>query len=487
MEQCKACGGPIRKYAEGTTDGPVGLEGVDLVFKDPSAQPVPQIPYAPQPLMQSDYKEEPVQAQQPNNSYAPEEKVDEQSVPATPEEPMMETEETPGQKKQVVFNDVYGEGLKSLQDMMAGHIKPKTYSDLFHNKELPGKIGTIFGLMLSGAGSGLTGQPNMLLEMMNKEIDRDFEGQKNSAVNAQNFLRLHQQHRMNEAQIDKMVKEGKLTMAQADLAKAEADIKAHAGARIEANNATLAKWVELTKTLPPTDQRRINAESMLRALFPMINSENIDIANKAASAAALFGQGNQPSQDPEEAFKNQTRAYRMGGLKDLAEDMEAKHVPGTVGVATRKIPEKTQEEIVGHQVLDRGLNDLINFAKTHSTIVPGTADYNKGVTLARDLQAKVRESVLNTVYREGEQPILDQFVKTNPAGLDKWLKTIPQLETLKSINQKDYGTKLKNFGLKPAASAQSSEAQGDIVKMNGKPFRPQKGPDGKLYYVPVKK
>jgi hypothetical protein len=85
-------------------------------------------------------------------------------------------------------------------DLTMGHIQPETMSSLFAKNDTAGKIGTIFGLMLSGAGSGISGQRNALLDLMQKQIDNDLEAQKASAANAQNFYRMHQQANLTNAQ-----------------------------------------------------------------------------------------------------------------------------------------------------------------------------------------------------------------------------------------------------------------------------------------------
>lgn len=91
--------------------------------------------------------------------------------------------------------------MNKARDMAMGDVSPKTYSDLYADKGTLGKIGTIFGLIVGGAGSGLTGQPNALLSMMTKQIDQDFEKQKVNRENARNFLSLQYQHNVQRAQI----------------------------------------------------------------------------------------------------------------------------------------------------------------------------------------------------------------------------------------------------------------------------------------------
>lgn len=132
------------------------------------------------------------------------------------------TETSVGEPVVSAADEVLQERNNTAQDLMEGQIHPKTYGDLFASKDTLGKIGTMFGLLLGGAGSGLTGQPNALLKMMDKTIERDLDAQKTSAANRQNFYKIRQQQVMNEAIVKRYAAENGLTRAQAKevLAKA---------------------------------------------------------------------------------------------------------------------------------------------------------------------------------------------------------------------------------------------------------------------------
>jgi hypothetical protein len=91
----------------------------------------------------------------------------------------------------------YQQSMKLAEDFANKAIDPKRY---WNDKSALGKIGTIFGLLIGGIGSGLTKQPNAALEMMNKEIDRDIEAQKQSKEGALNFLKAQYAHNMQQAQ-----------------------------------------------------------------------------------------------------------------------------------------------------------------------------------------------------------------------------------------------------------------------------------------------
>jgi len=110
-------------------------------------------------------------------------------------------------------------------ELATGKINPMTIKDYFHNRDTLGKIGTIFGLLVSGAGSGLAHQQNAALELINKELDRDLEGQKLSQSNAQNWYKMSIEHERNKALNAKTMAEIPLTEAQKNLAQAEANYR----------------------------------------------------------------------------------------------------------------------------------------------------------------------------------------------------------------------------------------------------------------------
>lgn len=61
------------------------------------------------------------------------------------------------------------------KEVAAGKIDPQRY---MHSKSTGSKIAAAIGIMLSGLGSGLSGQPNMAMQVLNKNIENDIESQK---------------------------------------------------------------------------------------------------------------------------------------------------------------------------------------------------------------------------------------------------------------------------------------------------------------------
>lgn len=165
------------------------------ITPEASLAPQPQAAATPAPAAAPAPAQTPPAPAQPSNDHPI--MLDEIKAGTSPEVEPEPAVQTPADKAQQMTN----ENLNFADDLSFGRIKPKTYGDLYHSKDTLGKIGTIFGLMLGGMGSGLTGQPNALMHMMDKEIERDLEAQKKDQENAQNWYNIALQKAMNEPEI----------------------------------------------------------------------------------------------------------------------------------------------------------------------------------------------------------------------------------------------------------------------------------------------
>lgn len=420
---------------------------------------------------------------QEEQANAPQPQAEMEPAQSAPSAPVAEANSEPQQAappiaktfaehKKAALDEHLAENQAFEQDLKNGHITPKTYSDLFAQKSTLGKIGTAFGLLLSGMGAGLTHQPNALLAMMDKQISNDLESQKSSKTNAIDFLKLNQQRLLNQSQskyLDVQTKE-----------------KAYALSRAQMNSAALHQMVQMAQKLPEGSPQRQQADQALAFMNNAVQAENYSIADRYAtgSAFAKMLYGNQPGASDEQNFQKQTSGMRMLGPQGetRAKDMESKHVPGFKGQASVPVSTADRDALMGHQKLQSGLDDLLNFTKTHSTIIPGTKEYNIGQSKVRKLQSEIREGVLGTVYKAGEQPLLDKFVAQNPAGLDKWWKTIPQLQTLKDANIRDLNVRKESLGFPVDKQAATSQDQPQIKIVNGVKY--MRGPNGEAVKVP---
>ena len=333
------------------------------------------------------------------------------------------------------------EAMKVANDVGAGHISPTTYGDLFAKRNTLQKIGTLFGLLVAGAGSGLTGQPNAVLQMMNKELENDMDAQKKSADNAQNFLRIHQAKALNEANIGKLGADTKYIQTQTAGQQADNAMKL----------ITLKYVGDTIGKIPDNSPQKGPAVQIHNALKQGVAN---DINNGNARAAE------------EAAFVARNNALRMSGnpgLSSIATSNEARHVPG-VGDASIPVPQNVREEIISHDKLQKSVGDLLQYSENHTNLIPGTPEYNKGAQKVRIVQQMVRDGLLGTVFRPSEKSLLDAFTgETNPAGLFKMLSTQPKLKELLNANTRESNATKSAYGL-PETDGETMQKYGATYK-----------------------
>ena len=195
-------------------------------------------------------------------------------------------------------DELDNEEMQHIQDMATGRINPKTYKTMWADKSTPGKIMTLFGLALSGIGAGLSRQPNMLLEMMNKEIERDMAAQQQNKTGARDFLSLQYQHDLQKAQARRIDYENKATEAETKLglpAKvklniAQADALDAQMAGLSSKNSAINKaYVDMIGQMSdvvkdnPAGQALLN-DTIVPAVMGKIQQNNADTAAKTKLA-----------------------------------------------------------------------------------------------------------------------------------------------------------------------------------------------------------
>lgn len=352
-----------------------------------------------------------------------------QQVRRTPDQVYAESK----QKRNMEASNIYN-------DLMAGHIKPQTYHQLlFEGKDFFGRMGSMFGLLLSGAGSGLAKQPNMLLEMMNKEIDRNLESQVKSVESAQNLYRLN---------IQKELADANMTKAQAETAGIWKDVQ--------------QKALQNSKT-----QMELFVFHSLGQQAHLLPSSVKPVANQTLNG--LEGQVVQ-SIDKRNDEMAQNEALRMmgqlgylPGADKIADSREARTVPG-VGTSAQVVPGPVREQLAKYQGMNDALDDLMNYSKKHNNVLPVGPAFEEGATKALAVQQMVREVMLHTVFRDSEKKLLDQFVELNPAGVFKAIKTQPKLKAILESNRIASNALKKSYGLPTKGAESPTPPDGTPIK-----------------------
>jgi hypothetical protein len=328
--------------------------------------------------------------------------------------PRMSQNVTPTQYKDSVQNDIMDEGRAWSKDLDDGYIKPQTYHDLFANKGTLGKIGTLFGLLVAGAGSGLTHQPNAVLEMMNKEISNDLDAQKASSSNRQNYIRMAQQHELNKANVLTQAAGRKLTAAETGQINQLVDLKS----KMFAQRGAMANIMANVNKMPegPDKQRAMNAAAMM---YKGLDAENSDAASRFATAQALTHFGDAGSQQGNEAaYQQNQNMLRRSGNGDWADQNDQRHIPGIAGSASRPIPEDVRSRVVAMNTLDNQMNNLMNAVNNYKTFsLKGNLDpriTGPMAVKAHEAAALYNQTLDGLGMTEGRMDWLDKQIPSNP-------------------------------------------------------------------------
>jgi len=425
--------------------------------------------------------ESPAPAQAPVPAAEPAAPVQPEVPPSQPQPPQANEPLNPFQQAhQMALQKYMAEDKAWQNDLNNGHITPETYHDLFAKKSTLGKIGTAFGLLLSGAGSGLAHQPNAALSLMQQEIQNDLDAQKTSKANALNYIAANQKQMLMRAEIPKLVAEGKLTQAQAQLAQAEAGQKAFALSQMQMNRTAFHYLVQQTQKLPVGSPQRTAAENTLAMMYQAINNENFSIADRAAAASALanFGNSSEPG-----SIQQKSKVLTMAGNPQLASYMEERNVPGFEGQASQPVPQDVRNQLAAQKQYDEKAREYVEFAKKHKAnwanlnIAQRQAIANQGAAMGANLQSLYRNKIKGGVYKKGEQEFIEQIIPDQPAKWSAGFNAIPKVEQTIKDNEGDIATTAGSVGLKvpkkeaarETASGKATHKEGQTGTFNGKP------------------
>lgn len=365
---------------------------------------------------------------QPQQPQAPQSTAPSQGLPSSGGGKQMPDYMNPAK----IAQDLNIENDNWKQDLTNGHIKPETYQSMYAKQDTLGKFGTLFGMLVSGIGSGITGQPNAVISMMDKVIDNDLNAQKQSKTNAFNFLNMEREHQMNKAQIGHM--NAQTAASQYELAKAKMQYTA-----VHNEYDRIMKLPE-----GPQKQQQLQTLGMVLQGFDQKNMDmNAVIGSKEAMLGGLMNP--QSGQDPESGFANQMQKMKMMGMKDQAEDMEKHHIPGIAQRANRPVDPKDITELKDNKRAQDLLNEALNFKQQHPGASWHPTDRAKAETLMANLGDAVRQSTGAGVFKASEMENIKNQIGHSPADFMSALTTNPKLQqTLKKV-QGDYNALVGSY------------------------------------------
>lgn len=361
-------------------------------------------------------------------------------------------------------------------DLKNQHITPKTYSNLFANTSTLGKIGLFFAALVGGAGAGLSHQPNALFDMMDRTIDNDLKAQMKSKENAQNFLRITQQHEMNDAQIAQLAKQGHLTDAQVKMMQKETEIKSFGLAKAYALQSGYQSLLDKINKMPPGPERQ-KYENAAGLVYQKMGDQLVNINAQVEGAInmnkALFGDQGAGGENPEQQFQQQQRGRMMLGPEGqgAAKYLEEHRIPGVKGSSSTSVDKADREKMRNMKEFDDTVQRVREWAKKHSGLFNqlNVADRNYGITQLTNLQSLYREGQGMGQLKGFDIPLLEKEIGTNPMHVFNSITNDPKLKAAQDANQSKMRQMTKSLGLpdqgaKSAASARSAAPKSSGLK-----------------------
>lgn len=336
------------------------------------------------------------------------------------------------------YDELEKERQAHMSDIQNGYIDPNKYwtGDPATGKGGHSKIASAIGMII--AGFNPTSNPNAATNLLKFQMEQNLESQAKNLGAKENLLSA------NLRQFGNLRDAGDMTrIMQSDIISNQLKAAAATAASPMAKAAALQAAGKLEADMAPQFQQF----AMRRAMMSMADGSAGNDPSDTRAAEHMLG-------------------YMRAVNPEMAKDMESRLVPG-VGLAKIPVPPNVRSEMITHQALDQAGRALLDYSKTHTNLLPGTAEYNYGVTKAIAFQQKVREGLLGTVFRDSEKPLLEKFVKENPAGALKAFTTQPQLRAILDSNTNSLNTLKQGFGL-PAKNDSSASQPVERKTADGK-------------------
>lgn len=323
--------------------------------------------------------------------------------------------------------------LDEFQKSMQTDIDPNR---LWGSLSTGNKIGASIGLILGGIGSGLTGQPNAALAVMEKSIANDIEAQKQDKSNKMNLYKANLEKFKSADEAFKQTQLQLVSMADLRMKQAQDSAKSN-----EAKHALQMARGELRLKYAPVIEELTQKKTQ---------REILQMAQKS----------------PEEISPNMVRM--------LPKEDQERFIPG-YGFAQIKPTDKDRETLTSSKDVQNDLNELVSLAKKGTTI-PGTEADKVNKNKVAAVQLKMKKAFELGVLSASDYEMLDKLV-ADPGSIFTG-RAVAQLQSTINSMRGIERSMLNKLGVQ---TNQSQQTNSQIQLRNGVPY--QKVPGG---WVPLK-
>ena len=319
----------------------------------------------------------------------------------------------------------------TIQDVKDGHINPNHF---WESKSSIGKVSTAIGLILGGAGGGLTHQENPALKFLNQQVERDVDAQRSNIANRHTLLNAYMKQFDNLQVATNMTKATELGIYASQLEQAAAK-----AADPAAKARALQGYAQLMTQIAPLVQQA-------------------QVLRMAQGGGGQGGSGGQQQTDP------------------------AAFVPHLVPKDHQEATYKEIERAQDTRRMGKNIMDAFDKTAEENTVVrrAGGLRGDPGSLLAlhqalqptfKDLEGTVRQSAMDNTFKNvtPERGDTAHRIEEKRQALAEYLKSKASAPRAKS-----YGIDLERFGstssaTSPAAQNSSAPREGATGTYQGKP------------------
>ncbi len=325
--------------------------------------------------------------------------------------PYIEQEQRRAEETQSMMRQYQAQNDKLSADIADQKIDP---NKLWHEKSTGNKVGSILSIMLAGLGQGLSGaNSNMAVDMLNKQIDRDIEGQKLSLGKKQSLLSDNLRIQGNLMQAEQATRLQMSSILQGQMAKIAA----------ESSNPMIMEKAK--------QQGLMMRHGDLQLMDQL--AQNAWMRN--ANLQAMNGG------DPETTM-NFMRMVNPARAKE----MESRYVPGA-GFASVPVPDDSRKQISERKQLQIATQRLEDFTKQHEgSLDPATV--SEGQVLSKQVQDMYRRANGQGVFKPAEAEFVNGIVEEDPTKFFAKYRTLPKYKALKEMNGQELQGLYNTYGLK---------------------------------------
>lgn len=335
------------------------------------------------------------------------------------------------------FDNLNKERQSHIADLQKGYIDPEQYwkGDPATGQRAHSRVLSAIGVILGGLGAGWSGHGgNPALAHLNGLIDKNINAQMANLGTKNNIVRYNQEQFGNLKDAADMSR-----VMQADVIKSQLE-KAAAQSQSPLAQAAASKAIG-----------EIDAKYQPIFMNLAIRHTLQGLGSGQSTAPGTVGQA---LSSLDVISPEQSKVYRERYYSPY-------DVPGGKSIADRPIDNKTREELTNHEKFGQAasqLHSLITKSRGHLESL-NPVERNAAAQQALIIQSLFRENALGTVYKAGEQPLLDKALDGQPLGLAHYFTELPKLEGLMHNNDMMKNATLDSYGLHPPPHKQQSQTQ----------------------------